>query len=720
LLSFLMSGTQEVSMQSFFHRLAASIAILVVAATTATGRIASAQESYEGWHLEPGVGQAHLVMVVRVASVSQLTIIQGAKTDVALREYRFQPIRRLKGLFQRDQLSMTGADLGCPPEAAGQPCPLKEGEFRLLILAQQQGRWIGCVSAAPGASTFEERVPLLTGPDDPLVGAIETLIQVADSQSRRERASLAIKRLKDVDGRAAVPLLSSLRLRGDWAATDDDALPVLNRLTQSQSTAVRGAALETLREALEGRIAPEEPRRLDEAANALRKVLESDEPVTRLRLSALEGLGHLLAVKADVAWARDLLISQSTVAKTHAERTAAVVALSRIAHQQSKDAVFGALTQLPLDETSARESVYAQAAVRLDREGAERILLARLEQSMEARQSLDAEIQSLGRMNSQKSLPLLLTAATLPHLESADRLRVAWALGRLRDDEAVPILTSWLRSDQYQLKEAALTALETIDSKQGARDARPLLKTEGHLPYKLRIARLLARHELADGYALATEHLADVAHTASATLVLAALRDARTSKDLSAIVAARPDRRWHAAALAGLAATGDAAVRRQLLAIMSDERNPLAADAAEAAGLAGDADLLLPLARLVQSRNKQIAMASLVALRRHFSGVRTSPLGLDAVDRPVEKQIPRDADAPANAHPAIAAAVASLLLDAYVDSDLRLHAFAVARLLLGDRYDELLTALADQAELEGSQLLTLVETERRRRRGVND
>src|SRR5205823_9517646 len=198
-----------------------------------------------------------------------------------------------------------------------------------------------------------------------------------------------------------------------------------------------------------------------------------------------------------------------------------------------------------------------------------------------------------------------------PTLESADRHRIAWALGRLGDDRAVPVLTGWLRGDDYQLKAVALAALENLDSQLAAREARPLLKSEAHLPYKLRLARLLARHELADGYALATEHLADVSHTAEATLVLAALGDARTSKDLSAIVAARPDRRWHAAALSGLAATGDAVARRQLRDILADDRHPLAADAAEAVGLAGDAELLRPLATLVQSRNRQIALSSL-------------------------------------------------------------------------------------------------------------
>src|SRR5437764_4870291 len=194
-------------MHGLLHRLAIFLPAVVIAASAPACRGESPPEGFEGWHLEPGVAQAHLVMVARVASISRLTVVEGAKTDVALREYRFQPVRRLKGIFQRDQLSMTAADLGCPPDDPTLACPLKEGEFRLLILAQQQGHTWGCVSAAPGATTFGERVPLLTGPDDPLVAVVETLILVADARSRRDRATLLVTRLEGTDGVVAVPLL---------------------------------------------------------------------------------------------------------------------------------------------------------------------------------------------------------------------------------------------------------------------------------------------------------------------------------------------------------------------------------------------------------------------------------------------------------------------------------------------------------------------------------
>jgi HEAT repeat protein len=707
-------------MHCLLHRF---LPVVLVAVAASTCRGASAPEGFEGWDLEPGVAQAHLVMVARVASISRLTVVEGAKTDVAIREYRFQPIRKLKGIFQRDQLSMTATDLGCPAEDPALACPLKEGEYRLLILAQQQGRTYGCVSAAPGATTFGERVPLLTGPDDPLVAVVETLIQVADSRSRRERATLLVKRLDGVEGLAVVPLLTSLRLRADWAAADERALPSLARLARDPATAVRGAALEVLRDILASRIMPHDPRQLDGVADTLRGVLESKEGITRVRLAALEALGHLLALKADVAWARDLLMAQLTTAETHAERAAAAIALSHIAHPQAIAAVLDAFTKMPLDEEPARVSTYGRAAVRLDAPGAERVLLARLERSFQARQSLRAEIDLLGQMRSKKSLPLLLAAASQPTVAGVDRQSIARALGRLGDDRAVPVLTGWLRGDDWQLKEYALTALETLDSPAAAREARPLLKSEAHLPFKLRLARLLARHEVADGYALATEHLADASHTAEATLVLAALKDARTEKDLSAILAARPDRRWHAAALSGLAATGDASARRQLRDILADDRNPLAADAAEAAGLAADTDLLRPLATLAQSRNRQISLAALVALRRFFTDARTSPRGLAALnpdrgDRDNSDPRPPVVDAPAQARAAVVAAVAALAVDAYVDADVRQEAFAVARLLRGERYSKLLADVADQAELEGTPLLAAAEAELRQQRAI--
>lgn len=690
---------------------------LLIGILLLSGRMAIANEDFESWHLEPSVGQAHLVMVARVASISRLTVVEGAKTDVSLREYRFQPVRRLKGIFQRDQLSMTAADLGCVAGDGALAPPLKEGEFRLLILTQQEGNSYGCVSNAAGAS-FGQRVPLITGPEDPLVAVAETLIQVADSRSRRERARLLVSRLEGLGGVASVPILSSLRLRSDWVAADDRSLPHLNRMARDKDVAVRRGAVEALRDVLANRMVPGDPRQLDEVAETLRQVFASTDANTKIRLAALHALEHLIAMRSDISWARGLLLQQLTSAGTYAERAAAATALSRIVHPESIAAVHEVLAQLPLDEISGLEAEYARAAIKLDAAGAERILLVRFRRSLDARQSIKSEVDALAQMRSSGCLPLLLTAAEDPHVSAADLRRIAVALSRVGDDRAVPILMTWLRGADYQLKELSLAALENLDSPVAAREARPLLKTEAHLPYKLRLARLLARHELPDGYALATEHLADGTHTAQATLVLAALNDARTLKDLTAIVSGNPDRRWHAAALSGLAAIGDDDARKKLEEILNDDRHPLATDAALAAGLANSGELLKPLATLAQSRNRKIAQAALIGLRWYFSSVRSTPRGLASIDREADDREVQADRVPAEIRSAIASAVASLVSDPYVDLDLRLEALAVAKLLRGEGYTDLLKAVADQAELEGSPLLAAVEAEFLRERGI--
>lgn len=710
-------------MHNLLHSVKAFVPVLVVFVAC---RGASAEDDFEGWNLEPGVKQAHLVMVARVVHVSGVTVVEGAKTNVVLREYRFQPVRLLKGLFQRDQLSMTGADLGLPAESAASPPPLEEGEFRLLILAQQ-GRSpfgsgpgsYGCVSAAPGATTFAQRVPLVAGPDDPLVGVVETLIKVADSRSRRERAKLLIDRLTDTEGVSAVPLLTSLRLRADWAASDPRAYTVLAQLARTPQTALRSGAADVLRGMLASGRVPNDSESLEGVAAALRAILDSDEPITHVRVAALEALGRLLALNVDVAWARELLTAQSTGAATYAERTAAATALSRITHPEAIAAVKDVLAGLPLDAAPARESAYLGAVMRLDEADAEQVLLARLKRSIAGRESLAAEIESLARMQSTESVPLLLEAASRGHVSRADRHQIARALGRLDDDRGVPVLVGWMRGSDSQLKELALSALEKLDSETAAREVRPLLKTEPRLEFKLRIARLLARHGFNDGYALATEHLADEGHTAAAALVLVALEDPRTANDLSAVIAARSARRWYAAALTGLVAIGDPAGKKQLLEILNDGRHPLAAEAAAAVGLSADSALLLPLAELVKSRNTQIAQAALLAVRRFFSNVRLAPEGLGAVDQESEPGIPA-VNVPAETRAAIAEAVASLVVDPYVGRKLRYQAFAVVRLLGNEHYAELLAELADQAELEGEQLLKSVQAERRRLQGRVD
>ena len=730
----------------------------------------SSEKHFENWNLEPSVQQAQLIIVARVANISEVTIVEGAKTDKTFREYRFTPVRILKGLFQRDELAMTAGDLGLPPGAAALDPHLKEGEYRLLILVQQAGnpfggglRSFGCVTTAPGVTTFAQRVPLLSGPEDPLVGVVETLIDVTDSRSRRERTNLLIERLMNTDGIAVVPLLTSLQTRADWAAADRRLYGPLPPYADASSPkrgieyllynnekrkAIRSEAVELLRQMLATGIVSDDPEALKSMADALRSVLKSDETHTAVRVAAIEALGYLFARGDEIdrlagslaKQLTDAAFGEPTAAATYAERTAVATALSRTASPEevasvvevvnaktkaaanisqregaisgAVEAVTEALEALPLDAPTERESVHIRAAIRLDPSGTEETVLSRLEQSIIARQSLQAEINALGRLRGEKSVPLLLKAANKLHTSAEDRLHIAHAFGRLGNDQAVPVLADWLREGNDQLKDAALTALEMIDSNPAAQAVRPLLDSESSLVFKLRIARLLARHGIDDGYALATEHLVD--QTAWATLVLVALDDPRAAEDLSAVLEGQPPRKWRAAALTALAAIGDKDAKQKLLEILADDRHPLAAEAAQAVGLCADPALLPPLAELVQSRNKKIAEAALLAIRRFFSGVRESPRGLAAATLDDGRRLAPPIDVPEKTRAALFKAVSSLVSDPYVNSNVRQQAFNVARILRGKSYEKFLAELADQADLEGTDLLKSVQAERRR------
>src|SRR5262249_31980990 len=158
------------------------------------------------------------------------------------------------------------------------------------------------------------------------------------------------------------PILSSLQLRADWAAADERLFPSLTRLAGDPSPAVRSAAVEALRDVLASRIMPGNRAQLEGVAAVLRKMPEPDKSSTHVRLAALESLGHLLALRVNVAWAQEFLISQLTAAETNSERVASVKALAHLANPQSVAAVLDALAKLPLDELTVRQTAYARAA----------------------------------------------------------------------------------------------------------------------------------------------------------------------------------------------------------------------------------------------------------------------------------------------------------------------------------------------------------------------
>jgi hypothetical protein len=91
-------------------------------------------EWYWGLDLEPALGEACLVMVARVADVSETRILFGSKAERRLREFKFTPEQVLKGVFSRESLSLTSEDLGIGNYSDA--TAIEPGQLRLLMLGR--------------------------------------------------------------------------------------------------------------------------------------------------------------------------------------------------------------------------------------------------------------------------------------------------------------------------------------------------------------------------------------------------------------------------------------------------------------------------------------------------------------------------------------------------------------------------------------------------------
>ena len=69
--------------------------------------------------LESAVAQAELVLAVRLTEVTETKIVHGGTNVQVTEQFRFEPVRVLKGIFARESLLLTGQDLGIYRFAGG-------------------------------------------------------------------------------------------------------------------------------------------------------------------------------------------------------------------------------------------------------------------------------------------------------------------------------------------------------------------------------------------------------------------------------------------------------------------------------------------------------------------------------------------------------------------------------------------------------------------------
>ncbi|MHC5543329.1 hypothetical protein ACYOEI_34330, partial [Singulisphaera rosea] len=132
--------------------------------------------------LEPSLAQAELVLAVRLVDVTETKIVRGGQNVEVTQQFRFEPVRVLKGIFARSELLMTGQDLGIYRFAEGSE-RLKVGQLMLVTLGRQGLNYFNC----NGAPTLGQSIPRLTDKDDPLLEAVDILIDMARKRNRVER-----------------------------------------------------------------------------------------------------------------------------------------------------------------------------------------------------------------------------------------------------------------------------------------------------------------------------------------------------------------------------------------------------------------------------------------------------------------------------------------------------------------------------------------------------
>jgi HEAT repeat protein len=626
--------------------------------------------------LEAPIAQAELVIVVRLTDVSESKIVHGGKQEVVTQQFKFEPVRTLKGIFARDELLLTNSDLriGRYGEAADQ---IERGQLLLLLLGRSGPGFFNCNDAG----SLEQSIPRLTGPRDALLAAVEALISVTQRRDREARVHDLLEALKKAGGADAIPLLASLQRRGLLAAQTPHALEAIAPWLKDPSPAVREAAARTLAAVLDADYLNQKELRSG-SASAILGALDVPGADLAARVTALEALGAVGESLRGQADARDWLRADRAT-RTFAERSARLRAIGRIGLADQKPAVATAFDGLPLDVPDTVLVAAGETLTRLDPAEALKHLRARINAKLEAGMGIATEITLLGHLPRADAAGALVEVARQP-LDVTERLALAMACQPVADPRLVPALAALLDPRQGNVRWQAIEALKKIDTDEAASVLRPHLGEEDDLASKLDLAEFLGRHGLKSGYAYAIEHMSEPSLRDRAIAVLAAVREPKAIPELRKIWETSHDLAWNAAAIRALGRLGQAEIAPRLLPIARDAKDPLAPSALIALGDLGRADALPAVREGLTSRSDDLVIAA----------ARAAAKILALPDVPADDVRDR---------------LASLLADPSASQAVRIAALE-ALVALGDpRLGASLLAAARDAGLEGSELLRRVE-----------
>ncbi|HEX7896695.1 MAG TPA: HEAT repeat domain-containing protein [Planctomycetota bacterium] len=635
------------------------------------------EEWFRGLHLGPVVAEADLILVARVTDLSEAKIVQGGKGEFTLQQFVFLPVRMLKGVFARESLSLTSGDLGLYNVEPGR---IERGQLRLLALGRRGPGYHG----VSGGGTAERALPLLEGENDPLLSAVQVLIAAGQEHDLRKRLDRIVEALPAAKGPGAVALLTPIRNLGLLAAqapgTHDRLLPFL----ADPSPAVREAAAWALLALLEEDYLVQPPLRKD-CARALAGAIEKAGAGVAGRVALWKALAAAEDAALEDPRVREWL-KADRVLETWTEKAAHLEACGSLKTPEQRRGATSFLSSLALDATPVVEAAAERLLARLGEADAAAVLTARFKAKLAAGMGGEAELARLGELPAEAAIPALLGIGG-GDLNATERLALVNACERLRDARLVPLLAGLLSPREPEVRRGAIEALRKIDTADAARAARPRLREEMDLSRKLRMAALLGRHGLREGYPYALEHMSEPGLLEEAIDALEAIREPGTVERLREILRTSNDVQWNTAAIRALGRLGDRESAPRLLEIAQDLRHALAAPALIALGDLGEEKAIPKVREALSSRGDHLIEA----------GARASGKFLAKADD-------------------LRLRLAELLADADGSERARSAALEALAARKDAGLDAALAAAARDAGLEGSELLLRVHALLRERK----
>jgi hypothetical protein len=627
--------------------------------------------------LEFAVTQAELILAARLVDVTETKIVHGGRDVQVTEQYRFEPIRVLKGIFAREALLLTGEDLGIY-RFADRSERLPRGQLMLVFLGRQGQNYVNC---CPGP-TLGQSIPRLEGKDDPLLPAVESLITMTRLRDRVARVELLRDAVKKASGRAVSPLLLALGQRALLAARTQGVTEAILPLLKSTTVSTREVAAHTLRAMLEADRTGQGPGR-SEVAGAIVAALETAGPDIAARVALIDALAAF-GEKAGrdpavLAW-----LKNARTPTTLAETGARLRAIASLVPPDHKDAVTRAFQTMPLDSGSELQEAAGRALVKID-PGAAPLITARLAAKHAAGLGVEQEIYLLATLPAQLATPELLKVWAHP-LGTSESLAFAYACAVVADPRMVSAVSSLLDPRQVQIRYYAVEALRRIDSDEAASALWPHLDEEADLARKLELIAFLGKHGFRDGYSQAIEHLSQINLRDQAVEALGAVADPRAVPELRRIWQTSNDLAWNAAVIRALARLGQADITPKLLELARVPGDPLAPSALAGLGYLGSPEALPIVQEAIGSRSEALVIAATHAAARLLA-------------RPELKSEP------------IRDRLAALLTDADASPSVRAAALEALVALNDPRLPAALSAVARDANLEGTPLLIDVERE---------